>query len=146
MTSKNRRVIFTSLIFSLFTFWFGHRLGTGEIEFRPASRFLGESVKKQRQSSRPELDQFWEVWDLLHTHYLRRDELNNRELLYGAASGLTEATGDPYTAFLTPEENENVRAGISGEYEGIGAELGMEDGRLVIVSPLDESPAERAGV
>lgn len=89
---------------------------------------------------------FWKVWDLLHREYLRRDDINDQDLLYGAISGLARSLGDPYTTFLTPEENELVKAGINGEYEGIGAELGMREAQLVIIAPLEGSPAEQAGV
>ena len=89
---------------------------------------------------------FWKVWDLLHREYLRKDEIRDRDLLYGAISGLARSLGDPYTTFLTPEENEVIKAGINGEYEGIGAELGMRDEQLVIIAPLEGSPAEQAGV
>ncbi len=93
-----------------------------------------------------DLSNFWRVWNLLHQHYLRKDDLKKEDLIYGAAAGLTQATGDPYTTFLTPEENEAIKAGINGEYEGIGAELGMRDNQLVIISPLEGSPAESAGI
>ena len=89
---------------------------------------------------------FFKVWDLLHENYLEREGIEDRSLIYGAISGLTRSLGDPYTAFLAPDENEAVKAGINGEYEGIGAELGMRDEQLVIIAPLEGSPAVAAGV
>lgn len=145
MSSKFQRVIFLSIVFSIFTFWFGHSLGSGRFDW-VGDGIIGTVWQEERVERRnANLDQFWKVWDLLHENYLRRDELVTQDLIYGAISGLTEATGDPYTSFLTPEENETIKAGIDGEYEGIGAELGMREGQLVIISPLEGSPAERAG-
>ena len=89
---------------------------------------------------------FFKVWDLLHSDYLRKEELSDEDLLYGAISGMTRSVDDPYTAFLTPSENDAVKDGINGEYEGIGAELGMRDDWLVVIAPLEGSPAEQAGV
>ncbi|MEA2020412.1 MAG: S41 family peptidase [Patescibacteria group bacterium] len=150
MSSKYRRLVFLSLVFSLFTFWVGHCLGSGKFN-QVRNTWLDSVVSLSRQNesvgrSRADLDLFWKVWDLLYKYHLNRNELVTQDLIYGAISGLTKATGDPYTAFLTPTENEAVKAGIDGEYEGIGAELGMREGQLLIISPLEGSPAEAAGV
>ncbi len=59
---------------------------------------------------------------------------------------MAEAIGDPYTAFLPPVENKEVKDNLNGRYEGIGAELGMRDNQLTIISPLDGSPAQKVGV
>jgi len=102
-----------------------------------------ELVDKEHQV---DLSLFWKVWDLLQQEYLRKDTLSKEQLMYGAISGLARSVGDPYTAFLNPQENEVVKSGINGEYEGIGAELGMKENQLVIIAPLEGSPAEQAGV
>jgi carboxyl-terminal processing protease len=88
---------------------------------------------------------FWQVWDLLEAEYLERP-VDGQAMLYGAIQGMVNSLGDPYTSFLPPEVNETVHNALNGTYEGIGAELGLEDGRLMIVSPLDGSPALAAGV
>ncbi len=147
MSPKIRRLVFLSLFFSLFTFWVGYSFGSGKFDYISLGNFVNLSRQQNNLGrSRADLDLFWKVWDLLHKNHLNRDELVTQDLIYGAISGLTRATGDPYTAFLTPEENEAVKAGIDGEYEGIGAELGMREGQLMVISPLEGSPAERAGV
>jgi len=53
---------------------------------------------------------------------------------------------DPYTFFLTPDENKQTKDDLGGKFEGIGAQLGLKDNRIVIISPLKKSPAETAGV
>ena len=88
---------------------------------------------------------FWEVWDLINTQHIDRP-FDPRKLMYGALKGLTEAVGDPYTSFLIPVENETLSSSLNGEYEGIGAELGMKETQLIIVAPLDGSPAQKLGV
>lgn len=88
---------------------------------------------------------FWRVWDLLETEYLERP-VDGQAMLYGAIQGMVNSLGDPYTSFLPPEVNETVNNALNGTYEGIGAELGMEENQLIIVAPLDGSPAKAAGI
>jgi carboxyl-terminal processing protease len=88
----------------------------------------------------------WHVWRLLLRHYIAGDALQARELLYGAIAGLVNAVGDPYTVFMTPSESNDFRQALSGELEGIGAELAIRNGAITIVAPLKGSPAEREGL
>jgi carboxyl-terminal processing protease len=83
---------------------------------------------------------------LLLKHYIAPEELQVQPMLYGAAAGLTEAIGDPYTTFMTPKENDDFQDGLHGKLEGIGAELTLRDGRVVVVAPLKGSPAAGAGL
>jgi carboxyl-terminal processing protease len=87
---------------------------------------------------------FWRVWDMVAAEYLERP-VDGREMLYGAIEGMVASLGDPYTSYLPPLVNETVMNAINGTYEGIGAELGLEEGQLIIVAPLDGSPAKKAG-
>jgi carboxyl-terminal processing protease len=67
-------------------------------------------------------------------------------MIYGAISGMVYSLGDPYTSFLPPDINASFMDSMGGRYEGIGAELSLKDGNLIIVSPLDGSPAKNIGV
>lgn len=87
-----------------------------------------------------------EVVNLLEDKYLRASELNTQNLIYGAASGMVKSLGDPYTAFFDPQQNQDFNESLEGIYEGIGAQLGFKDSQVVIVAPLDESPALKAGL
>lgn len=87
---------------------------------------------------------FWKVWDLLQQKSLFK--ASGQKLLYGAISGLTQATEDPYTSFFDPDQNQAFNDGLAGEYQGIGIELGARDGRLVVIAPLEGSPAEKSGI
>lgn len=88
---------------------------------------------------------FWKAYELLNQKYIT-SPLEPKKLLYGALHGLYAATGDPYTLFLSPDENKDVNSSLNGKYEGIGAELGMREGQLIVVAPLDGSPAKSAGI
>ena len=97
-------------------------------------------------SNNAEIDftSFWTVWNKVNKKFVDRP-LNQRTLLYGAIKGMVEATDDPYSQFLTPEETKVFTSQIEGKFEGIGAEIGIQDDILTIISPLPGSPAEQAG-
>ncbi len=80
----------------------------------------------------------------LQTHY--DGKLDDTKLIEGANRGLVEAVGDPYTAFFTAKEAAEFENDIEGTFSGIGAELGKKDGKLVVISALDSSPAQKAGL
>ncbi len=87
----------------------------------------------------------WETWSQLENEYI--DTIKDpQKLVYGAAKGLVDSLEDPYSAFLTPSETEEYKKNNAGEYEGIGATLRQEEGFVLIESPIDNSPAQRAGL
>ena len=89
---------------------------------------------------------FWEAWDTIKKAYIRGGELDDQKLIYGAIRGLTEALDDPNTVFLSPEDSEKFSEDIQGSFGGIGAEIDVRDGQLIVVAPLKNPPAERAGL
>lgn len=106
-------------------------------------RFLILNQKPADQTV--DFSEFWNVYALLNQKYIDRP-LDAQKLMYGAAQGLYQSVGDPYTVFLPPQENSEVNSSLNGQYQGIGAELGMKDGQLTVVAPLDDSPAKAAGI
>lgn len=102
---------------------------------------------------------FWDVYRAIRDRYAL-GPVDQKTLVEGAIKGMVEAVGDPYSTYLTAEEFRNTLQDISGEFEGIGAEIGTVDAkgatvdcatfgpdcRLVIVAPLDGSPALKAGL
>ncbi|MDD5083359.1 MAG: S41 family peptidase [Candidatus Moranbacteria bacterium] len=89
---------------------------------------------------------FWKSWDLLKDKYVDRAKLDANEMMYGAIKGMLASTGDPYTTFFDPKENKEFQEEMTGSFQGIGAEIGMKDNVLTIVAPLDDSPAQKAGL
>ncbi|NJD28791.1 MAG: S41 family peptidase [Chloroflexi bacterium] len=102
---------------------------------------------------------FWDVYSAIVNRYPLED-LERRTLIEGAIRGLVDAVGAPYSSYLSPDDFDQTIRDITGEFEGIGAEIGTVDGvgntidcgtfgpdcQLVIIAPLDGSPAERAGL
>jgi carboxyl-terminal processing protease len=92
------------------------------------------------------LDLLREVWTILQDEYVDPDELEDQELLHSAASGMVEAVGDPHTVFVEPLPASIMDQDMQGSFEGIGASVDMVDGKIVIVRPLENSPALEAGI
>ena len=98
-------------------------------------------------SKKVDMSLFWQVWDTLDKNYVEKDKVEDIDKVYGAIKGLVQSYNDPATVFLTPEETKEFNDLNSGKYfEGIGAELGYSDGSVIIVAPIDGSPAKEAGI
>jgi carboxyl-terminal processing protease len=89
--------------------------------------------------------QFWQVWDMVQELYLRQP-ISEKDMFYGAISGMVDALGDPYSVYFDPEESSAFNEELQGEYSGIGAEIGKKEDYIIIIAPLSDSPAERAGL
>ncbi len=86
-----------------------------------------------------------EAWNTVQRVYVDRDSIKPKLMTYGAISGMIDSLGDTgHSRFLTPEMLKQERNLTKGELEGIGAEVQKKDGQLVIVAPLDGSPAQKA--
>jgi len=86
-------------------------------------------------------------WDLLNSSHLFRDTFDADKLADAAIKAMAEAVDDPYTVYLNSEENSLYSDDLDGEIEGIGAFIGVEDdGSIIIVSPIIDSPAFNAGI
>lgn len=92
-----------------------------------------------------DFEQFWDIWNLLKESYYRQP-VSDKNLYYGSLKGLVSGMGDPYSVYFDPEEAAQFAADLEGSFEGIGAEIGIKEEKLQIVSPLKGSAAERAGL
>ncbi len=93
-----------------------------------------------------DLSILWDVLKIIKTKYKGRKDLNDQDLVYGAAEGVVKSLGDPYSEFMAPESSKKFLEDISGSFEGIGAEIGIKDGVLTVVAPLEGTPAKKAGL
>lgn len=87
---------------------------------------------------------FWDIWHKIENNYV--GQIDYQKLIYGATKGLTSGLEDPYTVFYDPKESDAFREDILGSFEGIGAELGMKEGVLTVITPLEGTPAKKAGI
>lgn len=120
--------------------------GPGSVVVYGQERVLGQNQSpSERLADDIEFKRFWELWSLLKEKYYQQP-VKDRDLFYGAMSGMTASLGDPYTAFFEPKESEEFKDSLSGLFEGIGAEIGIKDEVLQVIAPLADSPAEKAGL
>lgn len=89
---------------------------------------------------------FFDVYKKLQESYINKNDIDAQKLYYGAISGMVAALGDPYTAFLPPQQNKEVKEELAGHFDGIGAQLGVKDKKIIVIAPLKQSPAEKAGI
>ena len=95
---------------------------------------------------KPSLAQFWEVWQFLEQDYLESDKIKPANMIDGAIKGMVASLGDPYTTYLPPKQNQRSGEDLAGSFFGVGIELGYIDGFVAVMTPLPNSPAEKAGV
>lgn len=89
---------------------------------------------------------FWKVWKVLDQKFVRAASTTTEKKIYGAIEGLTASYDDPYTVFFPPIESKMFKEDIAGDFGGVGMEIGVKNKQLQVISPLKDSPAEKAGV
>lgn len=121
--------------------WYGYN-------HRPAvEKVLGVAGKEQPPRYQDvDFNLFWDVWTRVEEKYVDKSKLDREKMVYGAIAGLVHALKDPYTDFFTPEISKQFQEDVKGSFSGIGAEIGVRKNILTIISPLKNSPAERAGL
>ena len=122
-------------------------IGVGSLGL-PALGGTGSTTPAPGSSAPADFGLIREAWDTLHTKYVGADTLNDRDLIYGAINGMTEAVGDTgHTSFMTPEQRAQRSNDLSGKYVGIGVRIDTaEDGLPLVIGVFKGSPAEGAGV
>lgn len=106
------------------------------------------SERYSGEKNRPDInfDEFWEVWDFVKESYVDPQKVTDEKLYYGALAGIVSSVNDPYSVFLEPESSEEFQDEISGNFQGIGAEIGIRNDQITVISPLPGGPAEKAGL
>jgi carboxyl-terminal processing protease len=108
------------------------------------SKLINSAVPQERKNVN--FDVFWEVWNLLERDYIYPEKIDAEKMVDGAIGGLAASLEDPYTMYLPKEANERSAQDLAGTFYGVGIELGYVDGVLAAVSPLEGTPAFKAGV
>jgi len=137
------------LIVAIVFFAIGFAVGQKKIAFERRGFIPKLTVTNSlpAQNQTVDFSLFWNVWETLPKSYIDKSAFDGQKLLYGAISGMVRSLGDPYTAFLSPDQNEAVKDELAGSYEGVGIQIGFnEDNRLVVITPLKGTPAEKAGL
>lgn len=88
---------------------------------------------------------YWETWNIIKNKFYDKN-IPDTKLFYGSLSGLVASLGDPYSVFFTPNEADDFQKDLEGSFEGVGMEVAIKNNQLVVVTPLEDSPAMKAGL
>ncbi|MDI6814493.1 MAG: S41 family peptidase [Dehalococcoidales bacterium] len=92
------------------------------------------------------LDTVAQAWNIIFHDYVDKDRLDTSPLSQAAIKGMVKALDDPYTSYLDAETYQLALSSFEGKFEGIGAQIAVKDGQLMIIAPIADSPAAKAGI
>lgn len=144
---RNPRIQFLLII--LISLLVGYYFGINKINFDWKNYHPQVSVTSKEPPpalSSVDFTQFWNVWEKIQADYYDKTKIDPQKMLNGAISGMVGSLDDPFTLYLPPTQNDNFKQGLAGQFQGIGAELGMKDKNIIVIAPLNGSPAQKAGV
>ncbi len=148
---KTRKAVglYLAGVFVVASFLWGYRLGAGKAVQTMTGSGTGsiEFVNAQLDKSGGKVDfaEFWDLWNIIKQRYVKQP-VDEKEMFYGALRGMVASLNDPHSVFFEPSESQEFTKELSGQFEGIGAEIGVKKGNLVVVAPLAGSPSEKAGL
>lgn len=144
-----KKINLTVIIISLLTFIVGWQLGHRDLANKQRNGYSPFPKSSGATFDRKSIDfkLFWDTWDLVSKEYVDKKAIDPQKMYYGAIKGMVDAIGDPYTVFLPPEQQKTTREELGGSFEGVGIQLGFsKEKRLVVIAPLDGTPADKAGI
>ncbi len=98
------------------------------------------------QPSEVNFSLFWEAWGLIKDNFVGRANLDVQKMIYGAISGMVSSLDDPYTVFFTPQDTKRFIEDVQGNFQGVGMQIDVKNGQLQVVAPLEDTPAQKAGI
>jgi carboxyl-terminal processing protease len=137
-------IVAAVLVLGVFGFYFQAAQPSIETD-TAASGVSGNGGQAESELSEKELlDKFQKALGIIHEQYV--DEITEQELYEGAIEGMLRTLDDPYSVYMDQETATQFVESLGSHFEGIGAEVSMTDGKVTIVAPFRESPAEKAGL
>ena len=129
--SKTTKLIISMLVIVIIAISFGVGFTFGR--YNPGSPGEGLDIVNQ-------------AWNIIISEYVDRDKINTGNLSRAAIEGMLESLDDPYSSYLEAEHYELGVSNLKGEFDGIGAYVTVEDKKLLIIAPIADSPADKAGI
>ena len=114
----------------------GHSQGLADL--------LSDTVAEEDQLSEEDLALIESIYNQIQTSYI--NDVDKKELLEGALKGMVEATGDPYSEFLDQDQTQDMNEDLSGSFSGIGVQITVQNNQVVVMTPIADTPAEKAGL
>lgn len=141
LQNKTNLTIYSIIIVTV-AFLIGLSWGEGKMPYRIASSKLTDVSKVEEA----QFEAFWKAWQLLDSKHVNSASTTPDEKIWGAIQGLASSYKDPYTVFFPPVESKMFQEDISGDFEGVGMEIGIKNKQLQVIAPIKDSPAYKAGV
>lgn len=138
-SAKNTIVV----VIILGAFFGGVKVGASNL---PAIEKVQLKNKETQVATQADFAAFWKVWNSINEKYPQSDKVTDQEKIYGAISGLVDSLDDPYSVFFNPEDTKVFQEEISGNFTGVGMEVGIKDKVLTVIAPLKDTPAYRANI
>lgn len=133
------------MVASLLTGAVGAFLGLQWLNKEEDIRFeLGELATLQEPANTEKLEKVQQAYNIILNSYVEKVDKN--QLIEGAIQGMLATLADPNSVYMDKETVKQFNESLEPSFEGIGAEVSMEDGKVIIVSPFKDSPAEKAGL
>ena len=131
--------LFVSVVLAGFV---GYLFGNQNIQiYRYGVKFANNNLGKPDDV---DFELFWQAYQKIKADYIGEVDLN--KYLYGSIAGGFASVDDPYTNFLSPDISDGFRDELDGQLEGIGIRVGVYEGRPAVIAPLNDSPAQKAGL
>lgn len=151
--SKNWLGFTLAFLFAIGAFFSGLQVGQGAFpEAGQSANLFSIFTSKPVEATtdtKPDLNEFWKVWDLLGEKFATgstSEPLTDEDKIHGAIEGLVGSYGDPYTVYFPPKEASAFDENISGNFSGVGMEVGLREKLITVIAPLAGTPAEQAGI
>lgn len=125
------------IVFSLIFFILGIYVGQIKEEVKLKNNELEKNV---------DFTSFWKVWNSIDEKYPGASQIGVEDRIYGSIKGLVSSLNDPYSTFFTPEEAKIFEEDVSGNFSGVGMEIGIKNKLLTVIAPLKDTPAYKAGI
>lgn len=140
--SKVIRIIAAGLIV-VALYFFGYVVGHENLIFEKnlKPKITNAELYKPRSV---DFSAFWDVWNQVSSKFVGTTD--PQKMIDGAIKGMVNAIGDPYTVYMDATEAKSFAADLSGQFSGIGAQLAIKDGKIMVVSPIAGTPAEKIGL
>lgn len=145
ITLRIFQIVIIVVLSLLIGYFYGSRSIT--LSWKNFSPIVAVSSKAPPSGTTLDMKLFYEVLDRVNQDYYDKTKLDAKGLLYGAINGMLSSLNDPHTSFFPPKQNSDFKTQLAGEFTGIGAELSLSpENRIMVVAPLDNTPAQRAGI
>ncbi len=135
MSNKILKQIGLSIVILLLVFNISYRLGY--------DKAIAESAGKN--FTKKDFEMFLQVWSIIKDKYVDPAKVDAQKAIFEASRGLIKSLGDPYSDLLSAKQAKIFDEDLSGSFGGVGFEIGIRNGVLTVIAPLEGTPAERAG-